>query len=167
MEKLGIDAKVMLAQIINFILLLVVFKKFVYKPFLEALKSQERKEKEALAKIEDYEKKEKALYDQKLGLEEAYEEKLKKMYGKMKKETDEAKRQILKEAQTEAEELRRHNLELIEADRHKMLAEIKKESAQIALALSEKALAQIMSTRLSSEIVKEVASKLPKLKHAN
>lgn len=167
MEKLGIDIKIMVAQIINFVLLLVIFKKFIYQPFLKALKTQAEKEKEALIKIEAYEKKEKALYNRKLELEQEYEEKLKKMYAKMKKETNEAKRQILKEAQNEAEELRHHNLELIEADRQKMLLDIKKESVEIALALSEKALSQIVSAKLQSEIVKEVAKKLPKANHAN
>lgn len=167
MEKLGIDLKVMVAQIVNFVLLLVIFKKYIYKPFLAALKNQEAKEKEALEKIEAYEKKEKALYSKKLELEQEYEEKLKKMYAKMKKETSEAKRQILKEAQNEAEELRRHNLELIEADRKKMLNEIKKESVDIALALSEKALSEIVNSKLQSEIVKEVAKKLPKSSYVN
>ncbi|OGK64464.1 hypothetical protein A2313_03205 [Candidatus Roizmanbacteria bacterium RIFOXYB2_FULL_41_10] len=167
MEKLGIDLKVMTAQIINFILLLILFKKFVYKPFLQALKNQAKKEQEALAKIEDYENKEKVLYDRKLQLEKDYEEKLKKMYSKMKKETSEAKRQILKEAQSEAEELRRHNLELIEADRNKMFNEVKQESTKIALALSEKALSEIVGRSLQSEIVKEVVKKLPKVKYAN
>ncbi len=157
----------MLAQITNFVLLLILFKKFVYKPFLQALKDQAKKEQEALSKIESYESKEKALYDRKLQLEQEYEEKLKKMYSKMKKETSEAKRQILKEAQTEAEELRRHNLELIEADRNKMFNEVKSESTKIALALSEKALSEIVSRSLQSEIVKEVVKKLPKVKYAN
>jgi len=167
MEKLGIDAKVMLAQIVNFVLLFIVFKKFVYKPFMNALKTQEKKEKEALDKIQEYEKKEQALYNKKLDLETDYEEKLKKMYAKMKKETSEAKRQILKEAQSEAEELRRHNLELIENDRTKMLGEIKKESLKIALALSEKALSQVVGSPLQSEIVKEISKKLPSIKNVN
>ena len=166
MDKLGIDIKVMIAQIVNFVLLFIVFKKFVYKPFLGALKTQETKEQEALKKIEEFEKKEQALYSQKLDLEKDYEEKLKKMYSKMKKETSEAQRQILKEAQVEAEELRRHNLELIEADRVKMLSEIKKESAQIALALSEKAISEVVGGNLQSEIIKQIAKNLPKT-HAN
>lgn len=157
----------MVAQIINFVLLFVVFKKYIYKPFLKALKTQGEKEQEALNKIEAYEKKEKALYNRKLELEQEHEERLKKMYSKMKKETSEAKRQILKEAQSEAEELRRHNLELIEEDRKKMLNEIKKESIEIALALSEKALSQVVGEKMQSEIVKEVAKKLPKVNHVN
>jgi len=167
MEKLGIDPKVMLAQIVNFILLLIVFKKFVYGPFMNALKTQEKKEKEALTKIEEFEKKEKELYEKKLDLEMDYEDKLKKMYSKMKKETNEAKHQILKEAQSEAEEIRRHNLGLIDADRAKMLTEIKKESTKIALALSQKALEQVVGKSLQSEIIKEVAANLPKIKNAN
>lgn len=167
MEKLGIDLKVMVAQVINFVLLLVIFKKFIYKPFLKALKTQEEKENEALHKIQEYEKKDKALYSRKLELESEYEDRLKKMYAKMKKETNEAKRQILKDAQNEAEELRQHNLELIEADRKKMLNELKKEALTIALALSEKALADIVDRRLQSKIVEEITKKLPKVNHAN
>ena len=70
-------------------------------------------------------------------------------------------------AQSEAEELRRHNLELIEADRNKMFNEVKQESTKIALALSEKALSEIVGRSLQSEIVKEVVKKLPKVKYAN
>jgi F-type H+-transporting ATPase subunit b len=167
MEKLGIDIKIMMAQVINFILLLVLFKKFVYKPFLTALKDQAKKEKEALQKIEAYENKERELYNRKLELEKDYEEKLKKTYAKMKKETSEAKREILKEAQSEAEEIRQHNLELVEADRNKMLNEIKKESVKIARVLSEKALSEVVGRNLQSEILKEVIKKLPKVGNVN
>jgi F-type H+-transporting ATPase subunit b len=167
MEKLGIDIKIMMAQVINFILLLVLFKKFVYKPFLTALKDQAKKEKEALQKIEAYENKERELYNRKLELEKDYEEKLKKTYAKMKKETSEAKREILKEAQSEAEEIRQHNLELVEADRNKMLNEIKKESVEIARVLSEKALSEVVGRNLQSEILKEVIKKLPKVGNVN
>lgn len=167
MEKLGVDPKMIVAQIVNFLLLLLIFKKFVYQPFLTALKNQTNQEEEALKKIEEFEKKEKSLYDKKLQLEQEYEEKLKKMYTKMKAETNEAKRSILKEAQAEAEELRKHNSELIEADKKKMLQEVRKESTKIALALTEKTLAEVLSVGLQSEIIKDVTKKLPKVNYAN
>ncbi len=167
MENLGIDIKILLAQVINFLLLFVVFRKFVYRPFLNSIKEQEEKEKSAIKKIEAYEKKEKELYERKVALEEAYEDKLKKMYAKMKKETNEAKRQILKDAQVEAEEIRKHNMELIESEREKMYEEVKKEASQIALALAEKAIRETVGGDLQKQITKEVARKLPKVKHAD
>jgi F-type H+-transporting ATPase subunit b len=162
MENLGLDIKIFVAQIINFVLLFFIFRKLVYKPFLNTLKTEEDREKKALGKIEEYEKKEKELYKTKLALEDEYEEKLKRIYAKMKKETNEAKRQILKEAQIEAEELRKHNLELIESDKQKMLADVKKEATEIALVIAEKALSETLTPALQKQITKDIANKLPK-----
>jgi len=167
MEQLGINWKLMVAQVINFILLFIVFKKFVFKPFLDAIKKQKKQEKEALDKIETYEAKEKELYEKKLGLEKEYEERLKKTYNKVKRETAEIKKQTIKEAQREAEELRKQNLELIESEKKKMLQQVKQEAMHIALVLTEKALSEVTDEELQKEIVKNVTEKLPKVKHAD
>jgi F-type H+-transporting ATPase subunit b len=55
MEKLGqfgIDPLLLAAQIINFIILLLIFKRFLYKPILAILKKRELKIKEGLLAAE-------------------------------------------------------------------------------------------------------------------
>lgn len=163
MEKLGIDGRILLAQIINFVVVVFLFKKYIFKPFFEKLHSEEKREKDEEKKIKSYDAKEKELYTQKLDLEKDYEKKLKTMYAKMKKETDEAKRAILKEAQQEADDIRKHNMELIENERAKNSQEIKKAAYSVATTLVEKVLTETVGTELQKRIVQEVTAKLPKI----
>ena len=44
LENLGIDWKILLGQIINFLVVLFVLKKFAYKPFLSVLNKRKIKE---------------------------------------------------------------------------------------------------------------------------
>jgi len=52
MEKLGVDIKLLIAQITNFILFFIVFKKLVSKPFKNFL-DDERKKEELKEKLSD------------------------------------------------------------------------------------------------------------------
>lgn len=49
LEKLGVEWKLLLAQVVNFFLLLVVLRKYAYRPILRALEKRER----AIAKSVD------------------------------------------------------------------------------------------------------------------
>jgi len=51
--QLGIDWKLLLSQAVNFLLLLVILRMFVYKPILEILKKRQKKIEEGLAKAEE------------------------------------------------------------------------------------------------------------------
>ena len=165
MEKLGIEPKILLAQVVNFVLLLFLFKKYLLKPFFTKLDEEKKRVKEEENKLKSYEKKEQELFEKRATLEAEYEKKLKTTYARMKKETDEAKRQILKEAQNEAEELRRHTMELIEAEKQKNTAEMRREAYQVAVSLVERVLKESLSKELQKEIMSEVMTKLPKIQN--
>jgi len=51
--QLGIDWKLLLSQAVNFLLLLVILRLFVYKPILNILKKRREKIEEGLAKAEE------------------------------------------------------------------------------------------------------------------
>jgi F-type H+-transporting ATPase subunit b len=165
MEKLGIEPKILLAQVINFVVLLVLFKKFLFKPFFTKLDEEEKRAKEEENKLKSYDKKEKELMEKKTALEAEYEKRLKVTYAKIKKEADEAKHEILKEAQSEAEELRKHTMALLEAEKQKSTVEIRREAYQIAVSLVERVLGESLSKELQKKITGEVMMKLPKIQN--
>ena len=47
MGQLGLDIKQIVAQVLNFILFFLIFKKFIASPFANFLNQEQRKEKEA------------------------------------------------------------------------------------------------------------------------
>ena len=61
MESLGIDIKLLIAQIINFGLFFYVFKKYLAKPFASFMSDEAKLEKEKERTMEDLKKKEEEL----------------------------------------------------------------------------------------------------------
>ena len=53
MENLGVNWKILLGQIINFVILLFLLKRFVYKPFLSLLEKRKVKIEEGMKKSEE------------------------------------------------------------------------------------------------------------------
>ena len=68
MDKLGIDVKLLIAQLVNFGLFFFIFQKFIAKPFLGLIKSEEKKEKAKHAfEVEMSEQKEQAEQEEPAG----------------------------------------------------------------------------------------------------
>ncbi len=94
-QKIGIDWKMILAQILNFLILVFLLKKFLYKPILKEIDEEREKEK-LLKDFEERIKKEK----------ETWEKEKEKRKKDLKKETE----KILLEAKKLAEEFKRKNI---------------------------------------------------------
>jgi len=56
MNGLGIDWQLLIAEIINFVILLLILKRFLYKPFLRLLEQRRVKIEEGIKKAEEAEK---------------------------------------------------------------------------------------------------------------
>lgn len=143
----GFDPKLFIAQIINFLLLAYIFKRFLYKPMLSVIKNREDKIRKGL-----------------LDSEEAK---------KLLEETESQKRAILKETQVEsdkiietartlASEIREKSLVQAKADSEKLLTEAKlqatlemekmrKEIKNMSLDASRAILEKIASTTLTKD----------------
>jgi len=109
--KLGIDIHLLIAQIINFVILLFILNKFVYKPILKEI---EEKNIEDNKKQKELEEKENQLKSQ---LEEAKNEII-----KSKRKAN----NIIKEAEILAEQIKLRTQEEIETEKRKVFSQIKK-----------------------------------------
>lgn len=140
LANLGIDWKLLLAQVVNFAILLWILKRYAYKPMLQMLDERTSKIERGLldaeaaqVKLREMEEKEKAV------LSEARAE-----AKKILAETDEAakKRDAMKTAETE-EQVKKLLLDAevkITEDRAKMLAQAKAELAETVVMAVEKVL---------------------------
>lgn len=87
-KNFGVEPVLLVAQIINFLIILFILKKFLYKPVLDTLKKREDSIKEGLKQAEE----------SKLTLEKALEEEkkiLKKAQDQARKIVDDAKNQSI------------------------------------------------------------------------
>jgi F-type H+-transporting ATPase subunit b len=156
----GLDIKILIAQLINFGILLFILWKFAYKPMFKILDDRKKK-------IET-------------GIENAAkaEEKLREMEEKEKKVLVEAKKEaakILDEARLMAEESRKKNIEktkeeigqLINQEKENMrqekaevLKSINREVADLVMITVEKVIEEKMTGQKDEELIKKAISKL-------
>lgn len=156
----GLDIKILIAQLINFAILVFILWKFAYKPMFKILDDRKKK-------IET-------------GIENAVkaEEKLKEISEEEKKIMIEAKKEaakILDEARLMAEESRKKNIDktkeeigqLINQEKESMrqekaeiLKSINREVADLVMITVEKVIEEKMSSAKDEELIKKAISKL-------
>lgn len=111
LNQFGFDLRLFIAQVINFAILIVIFKKFLYKPLLKTLDNREKKIAQGLRDAESA----------KEALEKA----------------EEQKEAILKKASLEAEKILAEAKEQSTITREEMLASTKEEIARMMEATKE------------------------------
>ncbi len=163
MEKLGLNGGLLLAQTINFVIVLVVYLRYVHKPFLKKIRAEHEKQTQLERLVREAKEQEAVLLQKQEAMEQETEQKLKKEYTAMKKEVDVAKRSILKEAHEEADRIREHNMEMIEQEKNRMLTEVRGDVVRIASLVLDKALQGMVRRELQEQVTKEVIAQLPKV----
>ncbi|MEA2098449.1 MAG: F0F1 ATP synthase subunit B [Patescibacteria group bacterium] len=152
-SKLGLDYKLIIAQAVNFVLLLVILQRLAYKPVLKMLNDRTEKIDKSLKqakKIEEELKKteETKLIEIKKGKEE---------YQKIVKEAQEiAERkstETIKKAKAKTQEIVASAKQEIKSEKEKSVKEAKKEITDIAIQISRK----IIGNNLDKEKQKEIA----------
>ena len=109
-SQFGIDWKLFLSQLVNFILILTVLTFFVYKPVIKVLKERNKKVKEGLDKAEEAnvrlkevdqigKEKIKAAENTSIGIIKATEDRAKKLEQELQKKSEANQIQLQKELQ--------------------------------------------------------------------
>ena len=162
MESLGIDFKLLIAQLINFIIFFYIFKKYIAKPFSRFLKTEIDKEKEKERIFQEIKKKEEAfaLEEKKLKekMKKEYEESLKNT----KQEAIKVKDKIITEARKEAEQIILKARKQMEEERSEMIKEIKQKAVDLSLLIVEKTLSQFIDTEMHKKINQQILKNFAK-----
>lgn len=146
-NQFGFDPKLFVAQIINFLILAFIFKRFLYKPLLKMLKERNERIDQGLTNAE---KAEKALESAEKEREEI-----------IKKASLEAEK-ILDQTEKNAESMRLEMLTTTKTEAEKIITEAKKaaqvefeklekEARNMSLSISEKMLRQILKDMFTKE----------------
>jgi len=159
-EKLGIDYRLIIAQAVNFVLLLVILQRLAYKPVLKMLNDRTEKIDKSLKHAQKIE--EELLITEKTKIAE------------IKKAKEESQR-IIKEAQDSAEKkslealekTRTKTKEIVEnakqeirSEKEKSVAEAKKEIADISILIAKKIIGNSIDEKEQKKIVNEVLLKI-------
>jgi F-type H+-transporting ATPase subunit b len=163
MDKLGIETKLILAQLVNFTIIMIVLNKLLYKPILSMLEKRKKKIQEGLA-----------LTEQMKVEEEKMEVKKNKMIAETKKEAtvliEEAKghakneaTQILEAAHKEADEIIEKGK--VQAAEQKLLMkkEVQQEAIVLATGMAKRLLSSVMTQEVQHTVLKKHIKELQEI----
>lgn len=137
-EALGISLTEFIFYLINFLILVGVLTKFLYKPFLNVMETRKQSIKDVLdnAELTNRRADEKMQnYNKRIA---RAEEEGREIIKEAKIKADAQARQIIEDAQTEAGEIMSKAERTIEREREKAMEEMRQEIAALALLAAEK-----------------------------
>ena len=159
-EQLGLDWRLLLAQIVNFFLLLWLLKRFAYGPILEAL----HRRRDAVAQAKEHaEQIEKNLAEGQQQRERLLAETRKEAQVIITKATEQGKAQqeeLTAQARKDVERIVAEAHEQINAARVKMLADARKDVAALVMTASEKVLEREIDEEENTRLIERTLADL-------
>lgn len=156
LDSLGIDFKILLAQIINFLLLLLILRKFLYGPIVGMLDKRKKSIEEGLKNAEDA----------RLAVEKAqedYEQKISAAVKEADKILTEAKNQAKNEAEQIVSAANKNSTEMIEktkkqieTEKTRIISEAKRDLADLVIRATEKIIAKEPDKNSVKEVIDEI-----------
>jgi len=163
MESLGIDIKLLIAQIINFGLFFYVFKKYLAKPFASFMSDEAKLEKEKERTMEDLKKKEEELTTSQNKAKNLMKKELDVALKKVKEDAARLKANLIVEAKKDSQVIIDKGKKQIEVERAEMEREMKKKIVQLTGLVLERSFSSYLSSDMQKEVNKNVLKNLPKL----
>lgn len=162
-EKLGIDPVILIAQIINFLVLVFLLTKFLYKPILKVLDERQKKIKKGLEEAERIKIKTQEI-------DKLSEEKIKKSLVEAQKIVQQAKEQaekskqgILEKTSQEIEEMKTKMAKEIDASQEAMIDKVRKEAAGMLTSALSRLLINL-DPKIHHQLIKQAIKEIKKLK---
>ncbi|TXH00958.1 MAG: F0F1 ATP synthase subunit B [Candidatus Moraniibacteriota bacterium] len=155
LAKLGIDWKLLIAQAVNFLVLLWVLRRYAYKPILKALETRTKKIEQGLKDAETSQAKLQGVIEEEKKILAAAREEARNIL--VVAESNAKKRDALMLDETK----QKIDRMIAEADTHlaenqaKLLREAKAELTDIVIATTEKVLGGKVNVEIDAELVKK------------
>jgi F-type H+-transporting ATPase subunit b len=157
--SLGIDAKLIVAQVINFTVLAALLYKFLYRPIIGVLEERERKVKESVLRAEEVEKRWQNLAgEEKKHLAESHR-KAAHLLEEARKVGKEEGAELRERAKRDIERLVREAKEEIEGEKEKAREDLKREVGELVILASSKVLG-VSARSVDKELVEDAIKKL-------
>lgn len=145
MDLLSPDSGTIFWTVLTFILLLLILKKYAWKPILKTLEDRENKIKVALYQAEqDQKDAAKFLDEQKALLEKAKKDSI-QIINESKKSAEAARKELIEQARNEADRLLERAKQEIELSKDAAILEVKQYATDIAIMAAQKVVGETLS----------------------
>lgn len=156
MEALGFNIPSLIAQLVNFTILLIAFRVFLYKPILRMLDERRRRIRESMEAAERMgEREAQAQQETQAALEEARREG-QALIGQAQQIASRIQEEARQQAQREAEALLQRARSEIQLERDSAIVQVRREFADLAITAAERVIHQSLDRRAHRRLIEEV-----------
>ncbi|HSA83257.1 MAG TPA: F0F1 ATP synthase subunit B [Patescibacteria group bacterium] len=160
LHNFGVEWQLVLAQVINFLIIFYLLKRFLYKPVFNLLKKRENAIKQGLSKADESKKAlEEALEKEKKIIKEA-QETAKKIIQEAKEQSETVGKNIEEKAKKQADSMIESARTQIDLETRKAEKELEKHVSELAITLLKKSLDNVFTGKEQSEIVAKAVKSL-------
>jgi len=152
MEKLGIQPSLLVAQLVNFTIIVVTLNVLLYKPIISMLDKRKKEIEEGLALTEKMKTEEEKMEEKKKGLLDKGRVDATAVVEEAKNQAKEEVERIIAEAHVQAEEIVAKAKQQTEKEREAMEKDVQKQSIEIAIAMAKKLLANVLTKDMQKSI---------------
>jgi F-type H+-transporting ATPase subunit b len=163
LEGLGINLTYLISQIVNFVLLLVLLRMFLYKPIVGMLDRRSEKIKTDLQEAEEARSKaEAAKQEYEEQLEEAREER-RSIVAQATEQAEKMREDILAKARAEAQEIVTKTQDEVEYERRQALLGAQDQIADLAIAAAGKVIGESLDEKAHRRLIQEFIAEVGEL----
>jgi F-type H+-transporting ATPase subunit b len=160
LDKLGVDWKILIAQIVNFVILLAVLYRFLYRPVLKMMKERSVKIEKGVKQAEKMgEEVEKMKRDYEIEILKGRKE-AGTIIETAKKEGEKMRNEMVEEAERKIEKSLKKAKETIRDEKNKMMVEIKSEVGEMVILATEKVIGEKLNKETDKKLVEATIEKI-------
>jgi F-type H+-transporting ATPase subunit b len=160
MAALGLNGAFLLAQIVNFFILLFLLKKFVFPPIVNMLDDRKKRIAEGLTAADAARREAEEERKQLMAQIEAERAEAQQRVAAASAQAERVKEDILAEARQEAEAIKTSAIEEAEAEKQRILAEAHKQIAELAMLATERIVRKGLDEKTQHEIIDDFLSQV-------
>jgi F-type H+-transporting ATPase subunit b len=163
LEGLGINLGYLISQIVNFVLLLVILRVFLYKPIVNMLDKRREKIRTDLEEAENARSQaEAAKQEYEKQVEEAREER-RSILAQAREQADKMREETLDKARVEAQDLVAKTEDEMETLRRQALAGAQDEIVELAMAAAGKVVGEALDAKAHRRLIQEFIAEVGEL----
>ncbi len=154
------------AQLLNFLVLIWLLKRFLYQPILTALDARERRISAELAAADQKKLQAQAEQDEFIRKNQEFEQQRAELFAVAHQEVKALRQQLLEEARQEANNLRLKQQEALRSEQKGLITAVSRRAQTEVLAIARQALQDLADISLEQHIVTVFIEKLQLLDHS-
>jgi F-type H+-transporting ATPase subunit b len=155
-----IDWFTVFAQIVNFLILVFLLRRFLYGPIVNAMQAREDRIRQQLEAAEAEHREAEEIKDDYLGKRQELDEQQDRLIVQAREEAEAWRKEQMDKARAEVDEAQRHWHEAVQREKELFLRELRQRTGQEVVAIARRALADLADADLEAQMAKVFLQRL-------